>query len=299
MRKLYAIVVALSVILLSCSKKNDSAPDPEPDPTAVAAAAKKLHADIQGKWTFGGVAVPLRVSPKGKTGTLFHPNNNTNTTARSQETGPIKTGFIEFLSDSTYIIYDSEEHYFTGKFEAKDGTTISLANLGTLSGIAFTQEKINFKLTYSSNNKSITVTANRAKDVPTGDKAKLLGRKWYLTHEEDGSKMFTEEVELYDDKGNVTGTFIPDSINFLMSSSGTYVVQMFDKGQLKSTEMANWKWHSSKTDRFVYWWYDMPVDEEQDFVIIRELTQDVFKASEYWIEDDGSVEMKWLLRPIR
>lgn len=296
MRKFYAIVIALSVILLSCSKKNDSTPDPNPDPAAVAAAAKKLHADVQGKWTFGGMVLPLRVGVKATKGTWLNPNNGTSQTARSQDTGPIKTGFIEFLSDSTYIIYDSENNYFTGKFEAKDGTTISLANLGTLSGINFTQEKINFKLTYTANSKSITVTGNKAKDIPAGDRAKLLGRKWYLTHEEDGNQILNQETDIYNEEGTVTGTFILDSLNFLMSPSGTYVVQMFEKKVLKTAQMANWKWHSTKTDRFVYWWYDEPVDEEKDVIILRELTQDVFKATEY---DEDMTEMKWLLKPVR
>jgi len=296
MRKFYAIVMALSVILLSCSKKNDSDPEPEPDPAVVAAAAKKLHADVQGKWTFGGITLPLRVGVKTTKGTWLNPNSPKRQTARSQEAGPIKTGFIEFLSDSTYTIYDSEGNYLTGKFEAKDGTTISLAGVGTLSGINFVQEKINFKLTYTSNSKSITVTANKVKDVPTGDKAKLLGRKWYLTHEEDGNQLLNQEAEIYNEAGNVTGTFMLDSLNFLMSPSGTYVVQMFEKGELKMAKMANWRWHPTKTDRFVYWWYDEPVDEEEDVIIIRELTQDVFKAAEY---DDDMTELKWLLRPVR
>ncbi len=296
MRKLYAIVVALSVILLSCSKKNDSAPDPEPDPAAVAAAAKKLHADIQGKWTFGGVVLSQRVGIKTTKGSWLRPNSPKHQTARIQESGPIKTGFIEFLSDSTYIIYDAESNYFTGKFEAKDGTTISLANLGTLSGINFAQEKINFKLTYTSNSKSITVTANKAKNVPAGDKAKLLGRKWYLTHEEDGHTMLEEELEIYDDNDKLIDKFIPDSINYQMSSSGTYVLQLFVKGELRNAQVANWKWHSTKTDRFVYWKYDMPVDEDEDVIIIRELTQDIFKATEY---DIDMTEIKWLLRPVR
>lgn len=294
MRKFYAIVMALSVILLSCSKKNDPAPDPEPDPAVIAAAAKKLHADVQGKWTFGGIALPLRVGVKTTKGSWLRPNSPKHQTARSQDNGPIKTGFIEFLSDSTYTIYDSEGNYFTGKFEAKDGTTISLANLGTLSGINFAQEKINFKLTYTSNSKSITVTANKVKDVPTGDKAKLLGRKWYITHEEDGQTLFEEEVEIYDDNDKLVEAFIPDSISVLMSPYGTYVVQILKNGVLKKATIVNWKWHSTKTDRFIYWVYDIPADEEDDYVIIRELTQDILKTTEY-----SQDKIDLTLRPVR
>jgi hypothetical protein len=306
MRKFYAITIALAVLLLSCSKKDSTAPDPDPnggpDP-AVAAAAKKLQKDVEGKWTFKNATLPLRVGVKATSGSRLFSQHVINRTGRILETAPAgdKTGFIEFLSDSTYMLFDAAGNYITGKFQATDGKTISLKDFGTLSEITFAQEKINFKITYSSNNKSITISANKAQPIPESEKAKLLSRKWYLTHEEDGHVIFEEEAEIYDDEGNVTSTFFPDSLNFIMSSSGTYVVETFEKGHLKQAQMANWKWHSTLTDRFVYWWYDVIEDEDRDVVIIRELTKDVFKATEYWIDDNSGedIPMHWLLRPVK
>jgi hypothetical protein len=174
--------------------------------------------------------------------------------------------FLEFLTDGTCIIYNIADTLVTGKFEATSGTEINLAKFGTLTEVKFEQGKVNLKLAYSG--KKLTITAGKVAIVDSSDKTKLLSRNWSLTKEENGADFF------------VSGLGV-DKVTVLFSASGTYLVQFSNKGQLVEAGMLNWKWHSAKADRIVYWEDGTAVNEDKNYVIIRELTKDILKTTEY------------------
>lgn len=302
MKKIPLFLLAGMTLLFSCSKNDD---DPAPDPDKE--AAQKLQKDVQGKWLFStdivigrvaastqgkkpqrsllGRSLPQQVEPNGTTGT----------------TGDVP-GFIEFTSDSTYIIYDENEKVYTGKFEAKSGDSIVLSGIGYLTNISITSDKMNFKLYYTAGNKTITITSNKAAAIPADNRTTLLSKSpWYITKEESGADWIGSEEYEYDGNGNPTPYTI-DSVTFLMSNNGTYLVQIFSGGKVKEASMANWKWHSTKANAFVYAWDGEPFDEERNDVDITELTAERLKLTESYDSDGDDIEDttdKWVLKPAR
>jgi hypothetical protein len=132
---------------------------------SVVRCSKKTKKDVLGKWTFINAAFPKTSSAfEGKT-TITNPTLKSmarlSAIANVSDVAP-KTGFIEFINDNTYLIYDAKGNYFTDKFEAKDGQTIDLSGFGTIKEIKFTEGKIDFKITYNSSNQTISISANKA-----------------------------------------------------------------------------------------------------------------------------------------
>lgn len=306
MKQIPLFLLAGMTLLFSCSKNDDDPIVTDP----VKEAAEKLQAAVQGKWLFGTDISLGRIasgahgkkSAKSLLGRPLPQQVETNgTTGTSGTTGDV-AGFIEFTSDSTYIIYDENQKVYTGKFEAKSGDSIVLSGIGYLTGISITSDKMNFKLYYVAGNKTITITSNKAAAIPADDRTKLLSKgPWYITTEESGTELIGSEDWELDENGNEV-SYIVDSVTFLMSNNGTYLVQFFSGRKLKEADMANWKWHSTKSDRFVYAWDNEPFDEEDNDVQINELTANSLKITEGWDSNGDGIEdefSKWVLKPAR
>ena len=305
------LLMAVTPLFYSCSKSNG---DNEDKDAARKAAAKKLQTDVTGKWYTPDISL---TSPSAFHNAIvtrpYHSLKSltrlrTATTPRNVEVtgltpaggGGTNTAYIEFLSDSTYMIYDSEGHFSQGKFNAVAGDSISLGTFGSLGGIKLADGKLDFKLYYAAGSKSVTLSANKAPAVSTDSRTALLCHPWYLTKEDYGGTLIGSEDEYYNETTQQYEAYTIDSLSFVITTSGTYIVQTFQKGVLKTADVANWKWHSSIANRFVYYWDDQPFDEANDFVVIRENTTAVLKLSEF--EDDGNQgtnELKYTLLPAR
>ncbi len=281
------------MILASCSKK-----DAQPDPAESGEAITKLQKDILGKWVFTNTVFPKTSGTNGQAstsvGNVLQSKGKLATTSNTANV-IAKTGFIEFLKNNTYLIYDAEGNYFTGTFNVRDGQTIDLAEFGTINEIKFTQEKIDFIANYTAQNKKLIISANRAVSIPLTDKTTLLtGKIWSVTGEEKGQEtFFNAPIDIQNPKdGSILMTSWVDKITFLFSSSGTYSIHFYYKNKLLAVNMFNWKWHSTDANKLVYWGYSETVDEDQ-FEVIREITKDVLRWSNF---DDGK-EAKYVMRP--
>jgi hypothetical protein len=247
MNKKAAILFLLSVLMYACSKKSD---DVEPVP-GNGSSKITLQSDVVGKWM------------------IETPN------ARKAEKG----AFIEFLSDSTYIIYNLTPSAVSGKYKATSNTEITLDKFGSITEAKITKGKISFKIAYSG--VTVLVSGTKSNAVDVSDKTKQLSHIWSLNNEGDGMIVFVSEDDYY-------GKQI-EKLTIRFSPSGTYLVQMYNKGEVFRSDMINWKWHSSKSDRIVYWKEGQTANDEVNNIIITEITNKVLKTTENTKQTDGEL----------
>lgn len=282
-------ILSLALILFSCSKKDDNNPNP------ATSEKQELYNNVIGRWDFD-VETSFRsraaVSGKRKTSLL---NKGIFSGHLSKKESSI--GFLEFLSDSTYLIYDSEGSFYSGKFDVKDGTSIDLKNFGSLSDIKFSQGKIDFKISYSSPAKTIHIAANKADKVASDNRTTNLSRNWLLTKEASGDYVYEHGTEVYNEETDDWETLYFDKLTILFSQSGTYLVQYYKNGVLLSAEVANWKWHSTDS-KFIYWWDTYPEDEDESSVEVLELTNIRLKLLETFEGENGLDELTYILSPL-
>lgn len=237
----------LLIFISGCSKDNSIEPEQDTDTKKT-----ELQKAILGKWVVA--------------------------TSSSQRTMS-ENAFLEFLSDSTYIVYNLTETLVQGKFNATSGTNISLENFGTLNEIKFTQNKIDFKLIYS--NKTLAISANKTAVASATDKTMMLTHLWSLTSDESGS------IVLGNTNNNWNKIITKFTVRF--SPSGSYIASIYNNDEIIYAEVANWKWHSTKSDRVVYWSGNDAILEEENYTIIRELTETNLKTLEF-SEDENGIE---------
>jgi hypothetical protein len=307
MKKIPLFLLAGMTLLFSCSKNDD---DPVTPPDTTKEEAQKLQKDVQGKWLFNtdielgrkAISSEGRKSQRSLMGRALPQQVETNGTAGTTGVTGDVPGFIEFTSDSSYIIYDENQQVYTGKFEAKSGDSIVLSGIGYLTGITINNGKMDFKLFYSATSKTITIATNKAAAIPVDDRTTLLTKgPWYITKEESGADMIGSEEWEIDGNGQEV-SYIIDSVSFLISNNGTYLVQIFSGKKLKNASMANWKWHSKQADKFVYAWDNEPFDEENNDIQITELTATSLKVTEAWDSNGDGIDDttdKWVLKPAR
>ncbi len=285
-QQLFLATLSASLFFIACSKKGSGTEENPQDP-----AIAQLYKTIQGKWEFD---VPTSLGRKEKQtstskrfSTFLLPVVDQSFVVKRG--GDAVNGFIEFLSDSTFILSDEEMNVFTGRFTVKDGATISLAGFGEISEIKFTQNVINFIVSYSSPNKKITIKANKAAAITLDDKTKMLTRNWLLTDEKDGKEIYDEGIETNPDGNEMQPV---DKVTLLLSSSGTYLVQFFYANKLISAEVANWKWHRTDANKFVYWWEEEPTSQEEDdfSITVVRLTNSLLETSERYETMPGEYE---------
>jgi len=244
-------------VFVSCKKNDDSTGNPPPTDSP------SLYETAVGKWEVTSIS-----------GRSQQP-----ITSSKVQDDPSVTS-IEFLSDSTYIVEMSDSTVTTGSFTVTDSTSITLGNFGNLTQIKITGEKINFQITYDGS--TLSVSANKAAEIPDSDKTKLLCRTWLLTHELSGDSAYLDEDGV-------------DKITILFSNTGTYLTQYLKQGVVIDAQMAHWKWHPTIPDAIV----DLAGDDTSDdnYLLITELTNSSFKFSYTWEDDNTFEEFNYVLIP--
>jgi len=175
--------------------------------------------------------------------------------------------FIEFLKDTTFVVSLGSEKMYSDKFTIVNTSEISLENFGKVENILFKDDEINFGLSYAG--QKVVVNANKTVAFDDSAKTQLLSRGWEMTDQEDGK----------DTVANVGRSFIT------FSSSGTYKIEVHSEGGTRHvTGNYNWKWHSTISNRIVYWHDRGEIDEDNRYMIIRELTPTSLKTTEsnFW-----------------
>jgi hypothetical protein len=290
MKRFLSIGIVCTLVVLSCSKK-ETAPGTDPDNPNGQEVLDKLFNDIQGRWDFKAPAVLKRkAATTGRRAPRFLIKSRfieTNV-QKKQSSG----GFIEFLNDSTYVIYDTEENSFTGKFEVKDGTTISLKDFGSIKNIKFSNDAISFIISYDSAGKTIEITANQAAPVATDDRSRKLCFNWLLLKEKDGKTTYEDGYDYYNESTGEYETRPFDKLTIQFSKSGTYLVQISNKGALLEAEVANWKWHYKNADKLVYWWGDelTQAEEDENNITIISNTGSTLELHDFYSDDDGIID---------
>jgi hypothetical protein len=96
------------------------------------------------------------------------------------------------------------------------------------------------------------------------EKSKLLLKSWSMLNSEDGA----DSLALGLDKSIL-----------LFSSDGSYKTTAFITGGGTIVTNRNWKWHPTKPNRILYWYPGQAVDENQNYIDIRELTESSLKIT--------------------
>src|SRR4051812_42703259 len=109
MNKILILMMAAMPLMYSCSKDNDNG-TPPPDPALV----NKLQKDVAGKWIYEDVTLKENMPPPR----VMSPGSGNGNRELGVQTPVYNKGFIEFLSDSTYVIVDSKHNTFVGKYKA-------------------------------------------------------------------------------------------------------------------------------------------------------------------------------------
>lgn len=175
-------------------------------------------------------------------------------------------GSIEFLADSTFIYQELSKNSVVGKYLIVSGNEVTLAKNGKVSGVTIDGTKLSGSVTW--NAATMKVSGNKVSTVVTGSKTDLLARAWTLTKLEDGNLLNDND-------------FGADKLNVIFSQAGTYLGQFLAGANIIEEANMNWRWHSTKPDQLVYWETGSPVNEERDYVVIRELTGSILKTTEY------------------
>ena len=237
MKNLFTIHLLIFVFFFISCSKDDKKIEPEPENPA---GTGTLQTDIIGKWIVSSIS------------------------GRTTADG----AFLEFMADSTYIIYNITEDIAIGKYVSDSDKSAKLQGFGEITGISLSQDKITCTLTSSAGRK-FTIAAAKAQEIGTDDRTRLLARNWALTSEEDGGLLLTSDSD----------PTVKFDIDFTFSASGTYLVTYKFQGQIDPGVKGNWKWHSTAQDRIVYWLDGEQINENQN-MLVRTLTANMLKLTD-------------------
>jgi len=176
--------------------------------------------------------------------------------------------YIQFTADGIYIVNNGEKNLATDKFLVTGPDKVSLNNFGSVQNIKISDGAATFELLH--NGKNLSISAKREIVLPESERTEMLSRKWKMLNIENG----------------VDTLALVDSSFVTFIKSGTYLTEAFvgpkNNGPLVTT--LNWRWHSTLSDRIVYWRAGTEIDEDKNYIIIRELSDDTLKITEsnFW-----------------
>lgn len=233
------IVLSFGALLTSCTEGDDPVAPPVPkDPIVEEPITRDpneeegihgLFSKLQGKWIYGE-----RDRSQGREN--FKASNRFfgimkqwgESNARIMDDFQ---GFIEFLSDSTYIFNDPRvlQSFWKsgyGKFQLDTvNSKIILDGLGEVEVKEINSENLKIELKVTSSGSSYSLEAVKRILVDTSEKTNLISRIWSLTGETAHGKELLEAVksgvEIYGENDQVVETIYPDEVLVIFTPSGT------------------------------------------------------------------------------
>ncbi|HRP56709.1 hypothetical protein [Agriterribacter sp.] len=241
----------ICLFMVACNKEEINEPEPEEHSSLVIG-------DIIGKWD------------------IRYPDAPTN--------GDLLFGYLEFLSDSTFILTMlSPDHTTVGEFKVNDNRSIGLGENDSLLNVTVKDDSLFFDL-FAGEVIDKFLAVKDPKAIPAGA-SKLLCREWSLNKKDGG-------IDIYDNHNRYSEKEIIEA-KVVFSASGFYFWRFFKGDGLYSTfGRENWDWHSNIDDAIRYW---DPRDEPDNniYQTIYELTDSILIMSGY------ETSKKLYLTPVR
>lgn len=230
-----------------------------------------LFSLIQGKWIFGERDRSNIRTNSNHRGSLLGFGKTGSSSARLMDD---YQGFIEFLSDTTYIFNDpkvlqSQWKLEYGKFQIDvDSKKIILQGFGEIEIQEINNGTVKFDLKESSSNSKFSLEGKKRGFLDDSEKTRLISRIWSLSDENDFGKYafenLAEGVEVYDEFGEVIDFYYPNEVLFMFSPSGTFISSHLVGDEFKIFDVINWRWSSEERENFEtsFDFQNWPNDEE-------------------------------------
>lgn len=221
-------------------------------------------------------------------------------------------GFIEFLSDSTYIFNDpkvlqSRWKSGYGKFQLDTANSkIILEGLGEVEVKEINAENLKIELKVTSSSSSYSLEAVKRELVDTSEKTNLISRIWSLTDETAYGKELLEAVksgvEIYGENDQVVDTIYPEEVLIIFTPSGTLMTAHGLGKTIREFDKINWRWNAARTGLITSFDYTKFEEEDDDlyFADVVVLTEDRLETREIWEDSEGNqVTDEMILTPYR
>lgn len=295
--KFFKSVAVLGVLALmfGCSK-NDPAPDNTmPPPEEPPIETIDLKSELVGRWTLDDDFSIQLAMAQGRSRIGATRGLGRTLTKQMDVSGSMNSAyraFIEFLDNDTYLIGDVDGNAYIGSFEVGEDHVV-LSELGILTGVAVEDGKISFDFTRVGSDQTVSVTGSKAETVELDDRTTKLVGTWELLPEEDGEAFYNEPFEIWGENDTVAGNTVAlERLTLTFTKSGTYFMSAYaEGGTVVDTYAQYWQWHSSDPEKFVYWEDGWELDEEEDYVEVVRLDENLLYTNEYWEEENGEIEV--------
>lgn len=261
MKNIYQALFSFFGFLLIVGCQLDS-PEPQED----------LLAEVVGKWAISSGDFSLL--------------NKENYQSDKSRFSSANKGFIEFLSDGTFILVDGSSRTKTGKYTVNTDLSLALEGLGVVKDIQLKGDVLAFHLEIL--NQVVSVESKKVQAVKSSEKTDLLCRTWVLDidqFEKDNKFKLFSELDLEIEYEGYTLADIRVEVTFL--NSGTYMSTLYGKGKVLKINTANWQWHPDRPHSIYYWWEEEELGEADfpSYVDLAELSKTRLVVHENWIDD--------------
>jgi hypothetical protein len=312
---LFILLFGLLVFQSGCTEEPEpNAPPVVEDPVAEDPVTEDPVADpdddidvnalfslIQGKWIFGErdrsnsrVNSKHRRSPLGLGKSDF-------SSARLMDD---YQGFIEFLSDTTYIFNDPK--VLQGDWEANyskfqmdfDNKKIILEGLGEIEILEIEGNEVKFVLDKRDSPTNLTLVGVKRSPINDTQRTRFITQFWEIDNV-DGVDAIEENFEI-----EIDGTLItPDGFGVLFTPSGTLAIFFLKNDLFYVADVGNWSWagDSETFFRISYDFEDQSTEFDDEFYWIKilDLSESSFVFSQTFLDDDfNPFDEIWTLKPL-
>lgn len=295
----FGVFLALISATVSCGEKeepivppiveNPITVDPDDD-------IDGLFAQIQGKWIFGERNRNSDRQKPNISRSLFGispPVENSNTRVMDDF-----QGFIEFLSDTTYIFNDPKVlrqkwNLEYGKFQIDVANKrLVLAGFGEIEIKELKAESLKFELKVTTPSASHSLEGVKRGFLDSSEKTKLISRVWQLSDENEFGKGLLDDlksggVDIYNEHGQVIETIFPDGALFFFTPSGTLMTAHLIGTSISPFDLSNWRWSSISNRIISNYDYTQLEDNESYQSEIKVLNENRLVVADSWIDDEG------------
>lgn len=267
-----------------------------------------FFSQLQGKWIFGERdRSNIRSNPEKKRGLLRLGQATNNSSARVMDD---YQGFIEFLSDTTYIFNDpkvlqSSWKLEYGKFQIDvESKKLILQGYGEIDIQEINNETVKFDLKESASNSNYSLEGVKRGFLDETEKTRMISKVWSLTDENDFGKeqldyLKNEGVGIYGENGQIVDRIYPEGFIIFITPSGTIKSAHLIGETLMSFDIENWRW--SEDGNFILTAYDhtnLETENEDSYSLkIVELTENRLVLGDSYTDEEGNqYEEEWIFK---